>query len=251
MFLFWVVVIGLVCFAVFAFLKKNAVSGKALKEVRFKGKMMSNTTSLKQKKTRKWLVLDLGGPIDSSYDPWNDENQKIIHISTDEDSVVGSFSVADLRKLSCESKCLDWHCVTGWTYEGLKLRGISFEQLLKSCDVDMDAKKYEYVYQECADGYTTNVFREDMNGAFIALGFEGEKDILPREHGGVRLICPSLYGWKSGKWLTKIHLSKTKKDGFWELLGCHERGRHSREERFSKGKDLVPLYYPQLFVRFY
>lgn len=56
--------------------------------------------------------------------------------------------------------------------------------------------------------------REDLKDAFLALGFadEGDErlpddlkiadfDILPVEHGGIRLVFPSLYGWKSAKFL--------------------------------------------------
>lgn len=50
--------------------------------------------------------------------------------------------------------------------------------------------------------------REDMESsdAFICTGWGGGGGgILPPEHGGIRLILPTLFGWKSAKYLTELH----------------------------------------------
>merc|ERR1739848_270953 len=69
---------------------------------------------------------------------------------------------------------------------------------------------------------------------FLALG-DADGRILPREHGGVRLMFPQLYGWKSAKYLTRIEFCVTQRRGFWERLGCHRRGRWEFEERWADG----------------
>lgn len=53
------------------------------------------------------------------------------------------------------------------------------------------------------------------------------------EHGGVRIVCPSLFGWKSAKYLTEIHFLPSYQNGFWEKLGCHQRGRAMLGERWT------------------
>jgi Oxidoreductase molybdopterin binding domain len=68
-----------------------------------------------------------------------------------------------------------------------------------------------------------SIIREDIeqHDAFICTGWNcstntssddsstehtsSNNDILPIEHGGIRLIIPHLYGWKSAKYLTELH----------------------------------------------
>jgi len=49
-------------------------------------------------------------------------------------------------------------------------------------------------------------------------------------------VLPSLFGWKSAKFLTRLQFSKTYRNGFWERLACHERGRISFDERWAEGR---------------
>jgi DMSO/TMAO reductase YedYZ molybdopterin-dependent catalytic subunit len=46
-------------------------------------------------------------------------------------------------------------------------------------------------------------------------------------------VVPSLYGWKSAKWVSRLEFRSTYKDGYWEALGYHERGAPALEERFK------------------
>jgi len=85
-----------------------------------------------------------------------------------------------------------------------------------------------------ADGYTASVHREDAvgSGAFIAFSDEAGNPI-PIEHGGVRVVFPNLYGWKSAKFLSEIRFESVSVKGFWEKLGCHSRGRWAHGERWA------------------
>ena len=51
--------------------------------------------------------------------------------------------------------------------------------------------------------------------------------------GPMRLVVPHLYGWKSAKFLRKIHFSATHEPGFWEVRGYHNHGDPWTEERYS------------------
>ena len=46
-------------------------------------------------------------------------------------------------------------------------------------------------------------------------------------------MCPSLFGWKSCKWLTALEVGTSARLGFWERLGCHTRGRVAYNERWA------------------
>jgi DMSO/TMAO reductase YedYZ molybdopterin-dependent catalytic subunit len=42
---------------------------------------------------------------------------------------------------------------------------------------------------------------------------------------------PSLYGWKSCKWVVEVEFLAAERLGFWELRGYHNGGDPWREER--------------------
>jgi DMSO/TMAO reductase YedYZ molybdopterin-dependent catalytic subunit len=152
---------------------------------------------------------------------------------------------------------LSWVCVTGWTRHGLDLYGIRLSHLASLLAV----KEAKFVRQVSADGYETSVFFEDVkDDAFLCLGTideQGERVPLSRDHGLIRLVCPSLFGWKSAKFLTELEFSDEYSDGFWECLACHARGRISFDERWKEGAGeavwpkLIALHQGQDFARFY
>jgi DMSO/TMAO reductase YedYZ molybdopterin-dependent catalytic subunit len=52
-------------------------------------------------------------------------------------------------------------------------------------------------------------------------------------HGWLlRLIVPSIYAWKSAKWINGIELMPKDLPGFWEQRGYHNDGDPWKEERF-------------------
>ncbi len=122
----------------------------------------------------------------------------------------------------------DLHCVESWSKLGTNWRGVQ-TKILYDIVQPTDCK---HIMAYSYDGYTTNIpleyfLKED---SIIAYQYEG-KDI-PHEHGGpVRLLIPSLYFWKSAKWLCKIEFIKENKRGFWEEKGYHDRGDILLEER--------------------
>ncbi len=119
--------------------------------------------------------------------------------------------------------------------------------------------KDSFCRQVSADGYETSVFTEDLDGAFLCFAMideNGKKIALvnkkkaslcfslfpssfqcvqPRDHGGIRLVCPSLFGWKSAKFLVEMEFRVDNCAGFWEKLACHPRGRISFDERWAEG----------------
>lgn len=74
----------------------------------------------------------------------------------------------------------------------------------------------------------------------MAIG-NGNGTPLEKEHGGVRMVFPTLFGWKSAKFLTQIIFEQHSRSegfyGFWEKNGCHNRGRVAFNERWDKNAE--------------
>jgi DMSO/TMAO reductase YedYZ molybdopterin-dependent catalytic subunit len=90
------------------------------------------------------------------------------------------------------------------------------------------------VIEHAEAGYTTNVplraFEEDTS----LIVYEADGEPLPTEHGGpVRAVVPSLYFWKSAKWLNGIELAAADRPGFWERYGYHNDADPWEEERYG------------------
>lgn len=143
-----------------------------------------------------------------------------------------TLSLSDLYELGVETLVVDFHCVTGWSVRSLLFTGVSLDRILSLSGFKRTAK---WVYVESLDGYSTVFPLEEAIGkkAIVALEMNGRP--LDPVHGyPARLIVPHLYGWKSAKWISKIALLDHYKDGYWEALGYHPRGRVDLEERFKR-----------------
>ncbi len=125
----------------------------------------------------------------------------------------------------------DFHCVTGWSVRDLEFTGVPVTRII---DLARPLNEAKWVYIESLDGYSTIIPIEEFTRRenLVALEMNGKPlDIL---HGyPARLIIPSLYGWKSAKWVKRIHFTNRYIDGYWEALGYHPRGRVDLEERFK------------------
>lgn len=124
----------------------------------------------------------------------------------------------------------DFHCVTTWSRYDVRWAGVKLRTLLERARPKPTAR---YLWQACADGYTTNVPFADVAGEDILLAYELDGEPLPVEHGGpMRLVVPHLYAWKSAKFLTRLHFMAEDAPGFWEKRGYHDRGDPWREQRY-------------------
>jgi DMSO/TMAO reductase YedYZ molybdopterin-dependent catalytic subunit len=124
-----------------------------------------------------------------------------------------------------------FYCVTKWSikdvmWEGLPLRGLMAPAMVKP--------EAGWVMFHCVDGYTVPVpaaeaLRED---ALLAFKING-KPLSPEQGFPARPFFPSLYGWKSAKWVNRIEFLQDYRDGYWEQYGYHERADVWSEERFK------------------
>ncbi|EDM73762.1 Sulfite oxidase and related enzyme [Plesiocystis pacifica SIR-1] len=126
---------------------------------------------------------------------------------------------------------LDVHCVTGWSRLGARWEGVRLADIAAVARPKPTAR---YVILEAAHGYTANVGIEHVLDpkALVAHRFEGEP-LAGRNGAPVRAVIPSLYFWKSAKWLTGVRFSDRNTSGYWEVRGYHDRGDPWLEERYG------------------
>ena len=125
----------------------------------------------------------------------------------------------------------DIHCVTKWSKFDTRWHGVRFRDVMALVDV---APIVDYVVEHAEYGYTTNVPLAALLSDEVLLTWEYDGAPLEAEHGGpVRLLLPSLYFWKSAKWLRGIEFVTGDRPGFWERNGYHNEGDPWKEERYS------------------
>ena len=141
------------------------------------------------------------------------------------------FTVNQLREMEEELGEKSFHCVTGWSIGPRKLHGIPLRRLLSA--IPGPGGGGGWVGFRSAKGYTVVVpWEHAYRDGLLVTGVNGRP--LRREHGyPLRLFFPTLYGWKSLKWLTEILVLDRYEDGYWEARGYHERGRVGFNERFK------------------
>lgn len=125
----------------------------------------------------------------------------------------------------------DIHCVTAWSRYDNRWSGVAASELLAMARPKAEARHAVF---HAYDGYTTNVPLAvlDHPDAIVATHWNGAP--LERVHGGpVRIVIPSLYFWKSAKWVTRIELLAEDRPGFWEVRGYHNNADPWREERYG------------------
>jgi len=120
----------------------------------------------------------------------------------------------------------DFHCVEGWSVLNQRWGGVLFRTTQERAQL---RKSVEFVWFECADGYTTSLPLLDLQGDDVVLAHKLNGEDLPQPFGGpMRLIVPKKYAYKSPMWLTRITFSTRDKLGFWE------RGYYSNTADVSK-----------------
>ena len=179
-----------------------------------------------QSRTKKWPVLDASGPPSVELSKW----KLVITGMVNEGA---EFSWDEFMALPRVKVFADFHCVTRWSRLGNVWEGVSTKELIaRAGGVQQGA---EFVLAHGYDqGWTTNLPLAEFlaEDALVATHHDGQP--LTLEHGApARLIVPSLYAWKSAKWLGGIEFLPKDKAGFWERNGYHMHGDPWREERFG------------------
>jgi DMSO/TMAO reductase YedYZ molybdopterin-dependent catalytic subunit len=125
----------------------------------------------------------------------------------------------------------DLHCVTRFTIPGNHWAGVAAAEIL-SLAPPADDVTHLMIWADF--GYSANVRIADFvaDGTLLATHLDGAP--LTPEHGyPLRLVVPSLYAWKSVKWVRAIEYLTADRRGFWEERGYHNTADPWREQRYS------------------
>ena len=136
------------------------------------------------------------------------------------------------RALGTEERTNDIHCVTHWSRFDNTWEGVLIATILEHVRPTPGAAAVMF---HSYGGYTTNVSLDDLaqdDHAMIAFSHDGEP-IHPVHGGPLRGVIPSLYFWKSAKWIHGMEILPMDRPGFWEMYGYHLRGDPWAEERYS------------------
>lgn len=137
----------------------------------------------------------------------------------------------ELRAQPITRVTCDIHCVTTWTKLGTVWEGIAVAPLLRSLGLKEGAS---HVIAHSEEGYTANVPLERLMADDVLLAYRfGGLELEPVHGGPLRLLVPSLYFWKSAKWLRGLEVLDHDEPGFWERLGYSNSADPWKEERYA------------------
>lgn len=137
----------------------------------------------------------------------------------------------EIRLMPAVDVVCDMHCVTHWSRLDNVFTGAPTKSIIDRAKPLADAR---FVMCHSEAGFTVNVPLDEFTRAdcLIAYAWDGN-DITPEHGWPLRGLVPSLYLWKSAKWIRGIELRATDAPGFWEQNGYHMHGDPWREERFG------------------
>lgn len=177
-----------------------------------------------QREVHDFPVLDLGQQPNLSRKEWRLSVSGLVERPID-------WSWDDFLAQPQVTLVSDIHCVTSWSRYDNTWQGVSARHLL---DVARPRPEAKFLMLKSFDGYSTNVPLARFAEEDVLLAHSWEGRALERQHGGpVRVVLPSLYFWKSAKWLRHITVMAQDAPGFWEARGYHMNGDPWDEERYG------------------
>jgi DMSO/TMAO reductase YedYZ molybdopterin-dependent catalytic subunit len=137
----------------------------------------------------------------------------------------------EFRALPTRTVTCDIHCVTTWSKLDTVWEGVPMSWVLEQARPLPDAT---HVVAHAEEGYTANLPIERLLGDDVLLAYRYDGRELDPEHGRpLRLLVPSLYFWKSAKWLRGLEFLDRDQLGFWERYGYSNTADPWREERYA------------------
>ncbi|MGZ4632726.1 MAG: sulfite oxidase-like oxidoreductase [Actinomycetes bacterium] len=145
------------------------------------------------------------------------------------------FTLEEFWELPRSSVCADLHCVTKFSLPRSEWSGVRTDALLEAVPPAADVT-HVMVWAEY--GYSANMRLADFAAPTSIFATHRDGEQLTPEHGWpLRLVVPSLYGWKSAKWVRAVEYLTADRRGFWEERGYHNVADPWREQRYSYQED--------------
>jgi DMSO/TMAO reductase YedYZ molybdopterin-dependent catalytic subunit len=125
----------------------------------------------------------------------------------------------------------DIHCVTSWTRQDTRWKGVPFRAI---ADVAQPKPAARFVVMECEQGFTTSLPLDVLLDDDVLLAHSVDGGPLPPEHGGpVRMLVPKRYFYKSAKWVRGLRFVAVDEPGFWEARGYSNRADPWEQTRYT------------------
>ncbi|MGH8104228.1 MAG: sulfite oxidase-like oxidoreductase [bacterium] len=174
--------------------------------------------------TVKWPVLDLNGP--PRFDP-NTWRFRVFGL-VDKEIKLTYDGFKSLPRVLLKS---DFHCVTRWSKLDNTWEGVQTGEIAKVAGVKPNAT---HVILYCHGPYTTNLPLDEFLPDENVFAWKHDGQDLEPDHGyPLRLVVPSLYAWKSAKWVEGVEFISRDRPGYWEVRGYHNHADPWTEERFG------------------
>jgi DMSO/TMAO reductase YedYZ molybdopterin-dependent catalytic subunit len=143
-----------------------------------------------------------------------------------------SLTYDELRALPRAHQVSNFHCVTGWSVDGVRWAGIRLQQLLRLVDPLPSAHAIRFVSAE--EPYDDSLTLEQALLPNVMLALEMDGQPLSRPHGApARIVIPEMYGYKGVKWLARMELVAKQPTGYWEGLGYDQNAWVGRSNGYS------------------
>ena len=125
---------------------------------------------------------------------------------------------ADLQSMPHTSLVRDFQCVTGWRVPDVHWAGVRLSGILGAAGVQPAARALTFESYDGTDFESLTLDQAGRPDVIVADRMLGGP--VTSEHGGpVRLFVAPMYGYKSLKWLSAIHVVDRVSPGFWEQNG--------------------------------
>ncbi len=139
---------------------------------------------------------------------------------------------ADFLELPKIVSVSDFHCVEGWSVVDCRCEGEHIKEIQK---IDKPKDTAKTVTFECADSYTTSLYREELASDDVLLAYKLNGEVLEEGYGfPVRLVVPSKYAYKSALWVEHLKFTRGKELGFWERRGYSDSADVWKNDRFKR-----------------
>lgn len=112
----------------------------------------------------------------------------------------------------------DFHCVTGWSVEGVRWEGVRPATLVDLVRPRPGARWVSILSMEEPYADQLSLAQFLLPDVLLARGMDGAP--VSREHGApLRLVIPRMYGYKGVKWVREIRFDAQPALGYWEQRG--------------------------------
>ena len=174
--------------------------------------------------TERWPVLSTTRPPRFNPETWRFRTSGLVERPLE-------FTYREFLDLPHVERTSDIHCVTRWSRLDNAWEGVLFRTI---AEMTVPRPQAAYVMMRCMVPYSANLPLATCMADDVLFAHTHDGLPLTPDHGWpLRLVVPSLYFWKSAKWVNGIQFMEKDQLGYWEKLGYHNEGDPWKEQRRS------------------